>query len=331
MNRINICISLVFIVFFGSLNAQQINTIDANGLKQGQWKKFYESTNALFYEGQFEDNKPIGTFRHYYKNGKLRSVTKYYGDTARAEVFTIKGKILAKGIFIDQKKDSTWVYFSDHGKISQKENFYKGNKTGLEETYYPSGQVASQIEFINGTENGNFVMFYSNGNIENEGEYLNGQYNGNYIYYYDNGKKMYEGLYEIGRKNKLWVYYHSDGLIKMFIHYDMGKTIKEDYQNGEFVSYYDSGMLESIGHFKEGKKEGYFAEYYNNGQRELVSREKTDPYEPDELVEIVTGQQVKYERTYMDDKAEGEVKFYDENGKLLKTENYLKGELISKQ
>ena len=329
MKRLTIYISIIFIVFFGSLNAQQINTIDANGLKQGSWKKFYESTKALFYEGQFKDDKPIGTFRHYYKNGKLRSVTIYQGNVARAEVFTQKGKLLAKGKFIDQKKDSVWVYFSNYGKISQKETFYNGSKTGLEETFYPSGQVASQIEYINGVENGSFIMFYSNGIIENEGEHINGQYNGNYIYYYDNNKKMYEGMYEIGRKNKLWVYYHSDGLIKMFIHYDMGKTIKEDYQNGEFISYYDSGMIESIRHYEEGKKEGFFAEYFNNGKRELVAREKTDPYEPDELVEVVTGQQVKFEKNYIDDKAEGEVKFFDEDGKLLRTENYRNGVLIS--
>lgn len=330
VKRFSIFISMIFIVFFGSLNAQQTNITDVNGMKQGPWKKYYESTKSLFYEGQFKDDKPVGTFNHYYNSGKLRSVTKYQGDIARAEVFTQKGKLLAKGKFIDQKKDSIWVYYGDFGMVSQKETFYKGNKTGLEETYYPNGQVASQIEYINDIENGNFVMYYSNGNIENEGEYLNGQYNGEYTYYYDNGKKMYEGVYEIGRKNKLWVYYHSDGLIKMFIHYDMGKTIKEDYQNGEFVSYYDSGMLESIGHYKEGKKEGYFAEYYNNGKRELVPREKTDPYEPDELIEVITGQQVKFERTYINDETVGEVKYFNEEGKLLKTENYLNGVLISK-
>lgn len=317
-------------VFFGNLNAQQINNIDANGLKQGAWQKYYESTKALFYEGHFEDDKPVGSFKHYYKNGKLRSITKYNGDTARAEVFTLNGKNLAKGIFVNQQKDSIWVYYNEYGKLSQKETFYRGNKTGLEETYYPSGQIASQIEYINGIENGSFVLFYSNGILENEGTYLNGQYHENFIYYYDNNIKMYEGVYELGKKNKLWVYYHSDGLIKLFIHYDMGKTIKEDYQNGEFVSYYDSGMMESIGNYKGGKKEGYFAEYYNNGQRELVSREKTDPYEPDELVEVVTGQQVKFERTYVNDKTEGEVNYFSEDGKLMKTENYHNGVLITK-
>jgi len=331
MNRISIYIVLVFFGFFGNLNAQQNNMIDANGMKQGAWKKYFESTKALFYEGQFKDNKPVGTFKHYYKNGKLRSITIYQGNIARAEVFTQKGKLMAKGKFVDQKKDSTWVYFNDYGKISQKEIYYKGSKTGLEETFYPSGQIASQVEYINGVENGKFIMYYSNGNIENEGEFLNGKYNGNYIYYYDNGIKMYEGVYEMGQKNKLWVYNHSDGLIKMFIHYDFGKTIKEDYQNGEFVSYYDSGMIERIGHYKEGKKEGYFAEYYNNGIRELVSREKTDSYEPDELVEVVTGQQIKFEKTYVNDKVEGEVKFFSEDGKLVKTEYYQNGVLNSEK
>jgi len=330
MTNNSIFFILAIILITTGVSAQQYNRVDEQGKKQGAWKKYYESNKALFYEGQFKDDKPVGTFKHYYKGGKLRSITVNSGDTARAEVFNQKGKLVAKGKFIDQKKDSIWVYFNNHGKISQKETFYLGNKTGVEETYYPTGKVASQIEYINGIENGKFIMFYSNGNIENEGAYIDGRYDGNYIYYYDNGKKMYEGEYERGLRNNHWVYYLSDGKIKMFVDYNMGKTNKEIFQNGEFIAYFDSGMPESIGHYKEGKKNGFFVKYYNNGRRELQPRIKEDPYEPDEMEEVIVGQQVKSEQIYKNDKLEGESKYFSEDGKLLKLENYKNGELISK-
>jgi antitoxin component YwqK of YwqJK toxin-antitoxin module len=312
------------------LFAQPLNQVDDKGRKQGAWKKYYESNKALFYEGQFKDDKQVGTFKHYFKNGKLRSVTKYDVDTARAEVFNMQGRLIAKGKFVDQKKDSIWVYFNNHGKISQKESYYSGVKTGLEQTYYPNGEIASEIEYINDMENGEFVMYYANGIIENEGDYLDGRYDGNFIYYFDNGKKMFEGEYVKGLKNGHWVYYQSDGKIKMFINYNMGKTINEDYQNGEFIIYFDSGMPESIGHYKDGNKNGYFAEYYNNGTRELRPREKDDPYQPDEMEEVIIGQQVKTKKTYLNNKLEGDVLYYSEDGKLLKTESYKNGVLISK-
>ncbi len=37
-------------------------TIDANGKKQGYWKKKDDKNNALIYEGMFKDDKPIGLF-----------------------------------------------------------------------------------------------------------------------------------------------------------------------------------------------------------------------------------------------------------------------------
>jgi antitoxin component YwqK of YwqJK toxin-antitoxin module len=140
---------------------------------------------------------------------------------------------------------------------------------------------------------------------------------------------MFEGEYERGLKNGHWVYYQSNGKIKMFINYSKGKTINEDYQNGEFVSFYDSGFKESIGHYKNGKKEGYFVEYYNNGVRELKPRKKDDPYQPDEMEEVITGQQIKTEKTYLNNKLNGVVNYFGEDGKLLKVENYKNGVLVA--
>jgi len=189
--------------------------------------------------------------------------------------------------------------------------------------------VASQMNYVNGVENGAFAMYYNNGELETEGMYLGGRLDGNYTYYYETGKKMYGGEYAAGLKDDLWVYYLSNGKIKMFIKYEDGKTKFEDYKNGEFVDYFDSGMPASISNYKDGKKNGRFVEYYNNGKRELQAREKDDPYQPEEQVEVIVDQQIKKEQFFKDDKLEGELNEFTEDGKLIRSENYKDGVLIT--
>ena len=140
---------------------------------------------------------------------------------------------------------------------------------------------------------------------------------------------MYEGKYLNGLKDSIWLYYYDTGQIKMFIQYSQGKTIIEDYQNGEFIVYFDSGLPNTVYHYKNGKKEGEFIEYYNNGHRELVPKEKENDYDPDQYEEIISGHQVKIEGQYLQGKPEGEFNYYDEDMNLIKKEIYENGKLIS--
>ena len=100
------------------------------------------------------------------------------------------------------------------------------------------------------------------------------------------------------------------------VHYKNGTTIKEDPKNGEFMVYYDTGLPKSIYHYKDGKKDGSFIEYYNKGEKVLVPREKDDPYEPDEMEEVLQGQQISHQGNYKNGVLVGEEIFYDENGRI---------------
>ena len=295
--------------------AQEINQQDAQGRKQGVWKKYYPSNDGLFYEGQFKDDQPIGVFKHYYEDGSLKSIT-VYGDPVRSEVYYPGGQLMAKGNFIDQKKDSTWLYFEKEGWMSLRESYEEGKRKGPSISYYPSGAVAVEQFFNDDMENGAFVQYYSNGNKEAEGLYLSGNYNGNYTYYYESGKKMHSGEFINGKRNGMWIFYNENGSIRSIVHYKNGTTLKEDPKNGEFMVYYDSGLPKSIYHYKDGKKDGSFIEYYNKGEKVLVPRVKDDPYEPDEMEEVLQGQQISHQGNYKNGVLIGEEIFYDENGRI---------------
>ena len=82
-----------------SLSSQEINQEDAQGRKQGTWKKYYPSNDQLFYEGQFNDDIPYGIFTHYYETGELKSKTSYDGAKVHSQVYYPKRAIDGRGKF----------------------------------------------------------------------------------------------------------------------------------------------------------------------------------------------------------------------------------------
>ena len=64
------------------------NQTDSKGRKQGVWKKL-DAEGHLVYEGQFKDDKPVGLFKHYYSNGKLKATNNYFdnGKKAAAHIY----------------------------------------------------------------------------------------------------------------------------------------------------------------------------------------------------------------------------------------------------
>ena len=53
-----------FCLFALTINAQQVNQTDKNGLKQGRWEKTY-TNGAIRYQGQFRNDKPYGEFKYF--------------------------------------------------------------------------------------------------------------------------------------------------------------------------------------------------------------------------------------------------------------------------
>ena len=95
-----------------------INQVDENGNKQGHWEKKYKN-GKLRYSGQFIDNEPIGLFKRFSNKGKLSSTLLYKKGViaVKAQFFHENGKVLAEGVYIAQKKDSTWKFYSENEQL----------------------------------------------------------------------------------------------------------------------------------------------------------------------------------------------------------------------
>ena len=120
MKKIKLIIAIVLTAGF----AVGQNVTDAKGLKQGYWKKESGEKGKLIYEGLFKDDKPQGVFKYYYPFDTVKAIMDFKKDGAYAyaKLFHPTGKIMAKGKYIGEIKDSVWIYYDEGGTMVSKED-----------------------------------------------------------------------------------------------------------------------------------------------------------------------------------------------------------------
>jgi len=219
-------IGLLLIICYSSNVFSQ--TTDASGKKQGYWKKKDEKTSKLLYEGLFKDNKPQGVFKYYYPNDTLKALMNFKqdGKIAYSTLFHANGKKMAVGKYINEIKDSVWLYYDEKGILISKETLVDGKKNGTVYIYLPDGTVSEEKNFKLDVQHGAFKQYYNPSMLKGEGTYVNGQLDGKNSFYYPNGVVAATGFYRNGFKNGPWIYKTQDGKIKE----------KELYKNGKLAS-----------------------------------------------------------------------------------------------
>ncbi len=211
---------LLFMLFFSMALlpwAMGQNRTDTRGLRQGKWVGTY-SNGDIRYRGQFHDGKPFGTFIYFYPAGMIKAKMVYTDGSHVAHVksFQLSGKPMAEGKFINRKKDSTWLYFSDvDGKLALEENFKDGVKDGLTIIYYAnSGKPSELTDFKNGRKNGRWIKYFPNGKVSTSGFYVNDTLQGAFRVFDINGKLLMQGQYKNALQEGVWMTYDSLGNIQ---------------------------------------------------------------------------------------------------------------------
>lgn len=216
----------LFFIFASTLSFAQ--TTDANGKKQGYWKKKDQTGKFLLYEGEFKDNLPVGRFKYYYPNDTLRAIMnfKQSGKIAYAKLFHMNGKRMGEGKYIQEIKDSTWIFFDENGALLSKDIYSMGKKNGLSLVYLQNGKLAEERNYKMDVQDGLFKQYVDGKKLRAQGNYSNGQLEGKATYYYPNGVEVAAGFYKNGKKTGPWIYKEESGQIKE----------KEWYVDGELAS-----------------------------------------------------------------------------------------------
>lgn len=231
----------VLLIFSFSVFAQQtVNQTDPQGRKQGFWQK-RDAAGKLIYEGTFKDDHPAGEMKRYHPNGTVKAVLLFSenSDTVSARLFDQKGKLVAKGFYLGQKKTGEWSNYTEERLVST-ENYLEDRKNGIAKRYYPSGELLDETTWVNDVQEGIYKAYDKAGNKYIECIYKNGKRNGPFVSFYPNEVIEMEASYVDNLRNGDWKYYNEDGKLNYKLKYDKGVLMTPDVLDSiQKINFYD--------------------------------------------------------------------------------------------
>lgn len=225
MKKIYLCVCL-FVVASFSLSSQ--NMIDKKG-KQGVWIKYYDNGN-LMYEGTFKNDVPMGEFKRYHENGKVKSKQFFSPTTTEVptELYRKDAKLFASGVFDGKKKKGEWLYYSSKGYLVLTETYNEaGNRDGISYLYDENKRIFQSVEWKNGNIHGKLKQFFPNEKLQSEITYVNGLKHGPFRAFFDNEQIESAGMFVDGKKEGFWVFNKSDGTLDFSIEYKKGIPVNQ--------------------------------------------------------------------------------------------------------
>jgi antitoxin component YwqK of YwqJK toxin-antitoxin module len=214
---------LLFLLPFISFS--QINQTDANGLRQGRWQKMQPNGKPM-YDGWFKDGKPVGEWKRFHENGRIKANISYKigSDSAFTVLFDDTGKKLAEGIFLSEQKTGLWKYFSEN-KVIADEILDKGIKNGKSRKYYTSGELWEETDWVNGKQEGSYQVFFKNGKPFFQCKMSNNQRNGLCLSSFEDGRVELEAAYKNGLRHGEWKYFDKEGNHRYSLFYNEGEIL----------------------------------------------------------------------------------------------------------
>jgi antitoxin component YwqK of YwqJK toxin-antitoxin module len=201
------------------------NKTDQQGRKQGYWVKKYPN-NVTMYTATFMNDKPVGEFKRYSEDSKLKSVLVYSQDGSRADatIYHPNGFIASKGTYINQKKEGVWQFYSEYrqGYLICEESYTNNMRKGLSQRYYIDSTIAEKVNYLNDIKHGEYVQYHPNGKICMKTNYNNGKINGKFEVWADNGRLEITGQYINDLREGNWKFFNKNGTVKYDVNYSLG-------------------------------------------------------------------------------------------------------------
>jgi antitoxin component YwqK of YwqJK toxin-antitoxin module len=224
---------ILLIIFSASLILQAQDTInlkDLEGKKNGYWVR-KDTNGKKIYEGRFTHDIPCGEFRYYYPEGGLKAVSFLSdgGKRSRTTTYYRNGRKMAEGVYLDEKKDSIWKFYSEYDNVIVSEESYKnGKKEGISKTFYVDGLIAEKMTWKDGVRSGPWEQYYTDGNFKLQCAFLVDMKNGPLKTWHINGKLWLTGQYVNGGPDGTWTYLQENGQVEKKEYYSKGALIRTE-------------------------------------------------------------------------------------------------------
>lgn len=276
---------------------EKVNRVDANGLKQGTWVKFFTDSTIkekLIYvndtaQGPFEQyyHQPNSDSLYVmhkgsYLNGKMHGDVQWIVSVTRTPLHVM--------VYRHGKKIGTYPCYSNGQKTYDD---YSWNNYNYKTTYHMNGVPKSRIQFrmdwvwniefwlsdmgdsldVGDLEDGNGLLneYYANGQLAQQKKYAEGELVEITMVYDSLGNPLKKGSLKKGTGTV--IEYFSDGSVRMKY------SLRKSQKHGSFVRYSANGKQIVTGQYKRGKPVGVwkyvgcFTRYNRKG--EIISKGTT--------------------------------------------------------
>lgn len=278
------------------LGKDTINKIDANNMRQGNWKIFGEMTDDVRYkpnqvveEGKYVNNKKEGVWIKYFPSGQEHTIINYVANKPNGpyKVFYENGQLEEEGVWKMNRNTGNFKRFYENGKPHQEFIFNpSGKRDGTQKYYHENGQLMIVGTIAEGKEKGEFKEYYEDGSLKSQKFYDEpGVIN-------PSKTKEYEAKTPIKAAPIMEVIdaKKTATVEKGAVQNEAEKKINPFDGNGQHTLYNSSRQISQKGLFKNYKlMDGYFYKYDENGMLKNIERFKNGKYVGDAPIEEVEG------------------------------------------
>ena len=221
---------LIALLMLGSLpllsQEDTLNRLDPQGQKTGYWIR-KDAEGRKLYEGYFAHDHPMGNFKRYHPDGKVKAAM-VYDSTGRfvdARLYDEAGRLRASGKYVDQKRDGLWNYLSEKGLPIYNIHYHQGQLSGQAIRFDAAGRPLEQTNWVDGTLHGEQLTFHPDGKIQSRIQYIQGKMDGEFLIAHSNGKPEITGRYLENLKEGPWTYFKPDGQVDFILEYQGGRLL----------------------------------------------------------------------------------------------------------
>lgn len=273
-----------------------------DSIPNGRYNAYYNDKSTLAFTVYFHHFKVNGMMYSYSKKGVNQSVVSFKNGIAHGP----------------------YILYYDNNKVKEIGNYLNGEPDGVAFSYFENGKIRQLNNYKNGRREGLVESYYLNENIQSSGVYQYDYRIGKHTIFYPDGNVWFQDTFvdsirqkEIQKIEK-WEEEATASELNFSIHsieYDeSGNKISEDFYNDfeiiKIIEYYLNGKVKTITNYIGSHygsclelsydiKEGLSTEYFLNGNK-------------------------KSEGNYNHNKKSGDWRYWNQNGKLIKTENHKK-------
>ncbi|MBN2825081.1 MAG: hypothetical protein JXQ76_07160, partial [Campylobacterales bacterium] len=319
--------------------------------KNGISREYYDD-GTLKKEAMYEKDALTGEMIEYREDGSIKLKLVFNDQKGGKVELYDRNKNLIRAAQL-----SNFAFLNDDSNKSYRDTlklFYPNNKPYMDfnlskgdgrlTIYYPTGELKYTINIKNYQAQGEAKKFYKNGKLRALIPFSKGKIEGTIRIYYPNAKSLkYTLPYKKNKLSGTKIKYdhqqktdynltYRDGVLDLskpfkfkhdkcstIIYYE-NKKIEHNIscvkETKIIKGYYQNGMLEYEISYKKDQKEGLSYLYYGNREFDEVAYLDELTYEP--ILENNTHQELKF----ANDKLNGQSKFYNKKGELVKVIEY---------